>query len=100
MPILPPWKNDLNVAHLQAKAVPMNFIWSESALWLLSSSVRKILEALLQIPGALIMFIGMPIIPQWANDHISTGWEWDGGQLALVGLFYWPDLVVQGQQKF
>ena len=41
----------------------------------------------------------MPIIPQWANDHISTGWEWDGGQLALVGLFYWPDTSSAGPAK-
>ena len=33
--------NDQDVAHLQAKTVPMNLIWSESAQWLLSHGVRK-----------------------------------------------------------
>ena len=48
--------------HTQAKTVPMNLIWSESALWLWRSSVRK-------IPGALIMAMGMPIMLPWTNDH-------------------------------
>ena len=62
MPIMPPWANGHGVAHLQPKTVPMNLIWSESAQWLLSSSVRK-------IPGALITSMGMPIMPPWANDY-------------------------------
>ena len=69
MPIMPPWANNYNVAHLQAKTVPIHLIWNESALWLLSSGVRK-------NPRALIMPMDMPIMPVWANDqyaeHIQT----------------------------
>ena len=58
--------NDQDVAHLQAKTLPKNLIWDESAQWLLSSGVRK-------IPGDLIMPMSMPI---WANDqdvaHLQT----------------------------
>ena len=42
MPIMPIWANDQDVAHLQAKTVPMNLIWSESAQWLLSCHVHKV----------------------------------------------------------
>ena len=62
MPITPPLENDHVIAHLQAKTVPINLIWSESAQWLWSSSIRK-------IPRALIMPMGMPIMPPWANGH-------------------------------
>ena len=41
-PMRPQWANDQDVAHLQTKTVPKNFIWSESVQWLRSSSVRKI----------------------------------------------------------
>ena len=60
-PLYPSWANDHDVAHLHAKTVPKNLIWSASAKWLLSSSVRK-------IPGALIPPMGTPIMPPWAND--------------------------------
>ena len=30
MPIMPPWANDQDIAHPQAKMVPINLIWSES----------------------------------------------------------------------
>ena len=36
------WANDHDVAHLQAKTIPMNLIWSESAQWLWSYSIRKV----------------------------------------------------------
>ena len=37
------WENDNDIAYLQAKTIPMNLIWSESAQCLLSyGSVRKI----------------------------------------------------------
>ena len=62
MPKRPQWANDHDVAHLQANVVPMNLIWSESAHRLLSSGVHK-------VPRALIMPAGMPMWPQWANDH-------------------------------
>ena len=62
MPLCPYGQNHHAVAYLQAKTVPMNLIWSESAQWLWSFSVRK-------IPGAFIMPMGMPIMPPWANDH-------------------------------
>ena len=62
MPIMPPLANDHDVAHLQGITVPMNLIWSESANWLLSYSICKIL-------GGLIMPMGMPIMPPWANNH-------------------------------
>ena len=61
MPVLPPWANNHDVTHLQAMAVPMNLIWSESTQWLRRSGVK--------IPGALSTPMGTPIIPPWANDH-------------------------------
>ena len=50
------------VAHVQAKMIPMNLIWSEWAQWLLSSGICN-------ISGALITPMGMPIMPPWANYH-------------------------------
>ena len=58
MSIMPSWANDHDVAHLQAKAVPMNLIGIESAQWLMSFGIHK-------IPGALIT----PLMPPWGNDH-------------------------------
>ena len=41
MPIMPPWANDHDAAHLQAKTVPMKLIGSKSAQWLcVQASVR------------------------------------------------------------
>ena len=51
-----------DVAHVQAEMIPINLIWSELALWLLSSGICK-------IPGALNMPMGKPIMPLWSNDH-------------------------------
>ena len=62
MPMRPRWANDYSVAYLQAKAVPMNFIWSESTNWLLSNGVSK-------VPRALIMLVSMAMWPWWTNDH-------------------------------
>ena len=45
--IMAPWANDHDVAHLQAKTVPMNLTWSESAQCLSSSVIRNIPEALI-----------------------------------------------------
>ena len=42
MPIMPTWPLDHDVAHLQAKTVPMNLIWSVSAQWLLSYNIHKV----------------------------------------------------------
>ena len=64
-PIMSPWANDHDVAHLQAKTVLMYLIWSESAQWLLNSGIHK-------IPGALIMPMGMPIMPVQENDQDNT----------------------------
>ena len=50
-PIMPPWANDHDVAHVQPETVLMNLIWSESAQWLPTSGVRE-------IPGALITSSG------------------------------------------
>ena len=100
MPIISPWANDHHVAHLQAKTVPVNLICSESAQWLLSSSVRK-------IPGALNMPMGVPIMPQWANDHAiahqqaktvpmnliwseSAQWLWSSGVRRIPGGLLMP----------
>ena len=69
MPIMPPWTNDNDIAHLQAKAVQINSIWSEPAQWLLISSIRKIL-------GALVMPTGIPAMPpmgKWLWHCASTG---------------------------
>ena len=54
-PIIPPWAKDRDIAHLQTRTVPINLIWSKSALWLQSSGVRK-------IPGAFITSTGTPTI--------------------------------------
>ena len=51
MPMWPRWANDHDVAHLQAKTVPMNFIWSELAQWMLRSGVRKVFRALITPVG-------------------------------------------------
>ena len=59
------WANDHDVAHLQAKTFPMNLIWGESAQWLLSYDIYK-------FPRALIMSVGKPMWPQWANGHDET----------------------------
>ena len=39
-----PKENEHDVIYLQAKRVPVNLIWSESALWLLSYGVCKVLS--------------------------------------------------------
>ena len=54
--------NDHGVFIFTAKMDPMNLIWSESAQWLLTSSVRK-------IQGALIMPVGMPLWLWRANEN-------------------------------
>ena len=59
---VPCWANDHDIVHLQAKKFLMNFVWSESIQWLLSSSIWKISEA-------LIMPMSKPMWSQWANDH-------------------------------
>ena len=55
------WTNDNHTAHVQAKAVPINLIWSELAQWSLSYSIRK-------VPNAL-MPVGTPMWPRWTNNH-------------------------------
>ena len=52
---------DAKLQHLQTKTIPMNLIWCESALWLQSSSIRK-------IPGILITPMDMPMCARWEND--------------------------------
>ena len=54
-PIMPPWANYHDIAHLQAETVLMSLIWSESANCLWSCGTRK-------VPGALIMPMGMSIL--------------------------------------
>ena len=76
-PIWHAWANDHDVAHLQAKTVPMNLIWSESSQWLLSSSVPK-------IPKALITPIGTPIWPPWANDYNIAHLQAKAVQMHLI----------------
>ena len=60
-PVMAPWTNEHDVAHLQPNTVPMNLIWSESAQCLQRSGVRK-------IPGALITPMGTPITPPWQKN--------------------------------
>ena len=62
MSLWPRWANNYGVAHSQAKMIPVNLIWSESAKWLLISVVHK-------TPGAVITSTGTSMWPQWANDH-------------------------------
>ena len=62
MPIMTPWANHYDIAHLQTKTVTTNLIWSDSTQWLLSSSVCT-------TPRAFIMPMGMLIMPPWANDY-------------------------------
>ena len=76
-PIWHAWANDHDVAHLQAKTVPMNLIWSESSQWLLSSSVPK-------IPKAFITPIGTPIWPPWANDYNIAHLQAKAVQMHLI----------------
>ena len=61
------WANGHNVANLQAKPIPINLIWSESAHWSGNFGVRKILRALI-----FIVPMVTPIMPRWANDHDLT----------------------------
>ena len=51
--------NDHDVSHTQARTLPMKLIWSESAQWLLSSSVCK-------FSRALTTPLGTPMWPWWA----------------------------------
>ena len=66
MPIMPPWANDHDVAHLKANTVPMNLIGIKSAQWLWSFGICK-------IPGVLITHAHY--VP-WANyygvAHLQT----------------------------
>ena len=41
-PMWPKWANNHDIAHLQVKTIPKNFIWSESAQRLWSNSIHKI----------------------------------------------------------
>ena len=77
MPIMPEWAIDHDVAQLQAKTVQMNLIWSESDQWLLSYGIRK-------IQRALIMPMGMPIMPEWTNDHHVAQLEAKTIQINLI----------------
>ena len=62
MPMWPWWANDHDVAHLQAKMVPMNLNWVESTQWWLRSSIRKVTRVI-NTP------VGKPMWPWWENDH-------------------------------
>ena len=113
-PIMAPWANDHDVAHLQANTVPKNLIWSASAQCLPSSVVRKIpwalitdsmspyckfQEPLLQIPGALITdprgryyvhgHVHVAPLGKWPWRCISRGWD-SSNELDLE----WIGLVV------
>ena len=77
MPIMPEWAIGHDVAQLEARTVQMNLIWSESDQWLLSSGVHK-------IPRALIMPMGMPILPQWANNRDVAQLEAKTVQMNLI----------------
>ena len=54
MPMWPWWAYNHGGTHLQAKAVPINLIWCESAQWSTTSSVHK-------IPRAFFTTVGTPI---------------------------------------
>ena len=77
MPMMPEWACDHDVAQLEAKTVQMNLISSESDQWLLSYGVRK-------IPGAFLMPMGMPMMPEWACDHDVAQLEVKTVQMNLV----------------
>ena len=68
-PVMPPWANDYEFAHLWAKRVPMNLIWSGSAQWLLSCRIHKISKT-------PIMPMGMPFqTPGVYHCHQITLWS-------------------------
>ena len=71
MPIWAGWANDHDVAYSQAKTIPMNLIWNESAWWFLSSGIHK-------VPRALITPMCTPMWPRWANDMWCTSTGQDG----------------------
>ena len=76
-PIMPPWANNHDVAHLQAKTVPKNLIWSESAQWLLSSGVHKNPEALItdsRSPHYAHGHTHMAPMGKWPWRCTSRGW--------------------------
>ena len=75
-PMRPRWATDLDVANLQAKTVPKNFIWSESAQWLLSSSVSKDSRSPYHAHG----HVHMPIMTITLHMYkpIRFQWTWSG----------------------
>ena len=74
-PMQPQCANDYGIAHIQTKPLTMNYIWSESTQWLLSSGVRK-------TPWALITPMGMPDGQITMTLHIyrpsRIQWTWLG----------------------
>ena len=61
--VIPMWPRlpiDHDVSHTQARTLPMKLIWSESAQWLLSSSVCK-------FSRALTTPLGTTMWPWWAS---------------------------------
>ena len=78
MPIMPPWANNHDVAHPQAKTVQKNLIWSESTQWFLSSSVCKIPEALITHSRSLYCVYGhahVAPLGKWSWCYTSRGWD-------------------------
>ena len=64
MPIMPPWANAYDVAHLQPKIVPINLIWSESAQGLLSYGICKVWAG--RIDGRMDRWM-----KEWTNEQID-----------------------------
>ena len=92
MPIMPPWTHDHDVAHLHAKAVQINLIRSEPAQWLLISSIRK-------IPGALILPMGTPVMPPWANNHYTAHLHVMTASMGLISSESAQRLLCSGVRK-
>ena len=76
-PMRPQWANDHDAARLYAKTVPMNLIWSESAQWLLSSSIYKVTRT-------LITPLGTPMWPWWANNHDAAHLQTEAVPMNLI----------------
>ena len=73
-PIRPRWANYHGVAHLRAKAVSMNLIWSESAQWLLSSRAARFQGPLL-CPCAHPC--GVNKLPWCCTSTGQDGFQWN-----------------------
>ena len=85
-PIMPPRANNHGVAYLQTKTVKKWFgVNQPSGCWVPASA--RFQRPLFMFRGAFITPKGMPMWPQWANDHDVTHLEPETGPMKLI----WSD---------